>query len=321
MVAIALVLLAGSGSAGADGPAATLSAKGWWWEAQQLPTTIPPPPNVKAGQLNVQGDPSGKAAYSAVRYAIDASHTVSSLTLKVGDNGDQGGDSAVLLACRTGSAWTPAEAGAWKSAPQVTTACINGQKAADGKSWTFAVGALQTGTVLDIAIVPGVDPSTKQSSTFSLTFDAPSNDALVTSAGTPPTISTGPSTFGATGEATAGSSATASGGSGSTFHPPAVSPVATGLPSDKVGETATAPAKQAATQPGLNTALATATPKDRNKTPGFIVLGLAALVGLYAFRQDSLMAANGGSLPGAPAEVAGLGRFAQPRNGQPPALT
>ena len=101
-----------------------------------------------------------------------------------------------------------------------------------------------------------------------------------------------------------------------------MTPVAPALPSDKVGQTPTAPAKQQASQGALDAQLAAAAPaKDRNKTPGYIVLALAAAIGLYAWRQDNLMALNGGSLPGAPEETAGLGRFARARQGQPPALT
>jgi hypothetical protein len=51
------------------------------------------------------------------------------------------------------------------------------------------------------------------------------------------------------------------------------------------------------------------------------VLGIAAAVALYAWRQDNLMALNGGALPGMAEQPVGLGRFAQPRNGTPPALT
>src|SRR5581483_3466723 len=135
------------------------------------------------------------------------------------------------------------------------------------------------------------------------------------------------SDFGAAASTPSGVSAGATSPAGSsatgTFHPPTpVVPVATGLPADKVGETATAPSKQAATAPGLDSALASAAPaKDRNKTAGYLVLALAAALALYAYRQDNLMARNGGAVPGAPEEVAGLGRFAKPRQGQPPALT
>jgi len=179
------------------------------------------------------------------------------------------------------------------------------------------VGPLQTGTVLDIAIVPGVDPTTKSSTPFSIVFDAPDSNALATVGGPPPTIPPVSSqTFGATG-------ATETAGAASTFHPaPSVPSVATGLPSDKIGETATSPTKQAASQPGLNTALA-ASPADkqRDKRIGYVVLALAAAIGMYAWRQDNLMAMNGGTLPGAAEEPGGLGRFARPRQGQPPALT
>ncbi|MEY2450630.1 MAG: hypothetical protein QOD92_204 [Acidimicrobiaceae bacterium] len=314
LISVALLLLSGLDSAGADGPSATLSAKGWWWRAQDssLPAPLPAPPNVKAGQLNVQGNPSDPkgTAYAAVRFALGANQTVKSLTLNVGD--DTAGSSAVLLACQTGSTWTGVENGTWQSAPTVSTSCINGQKATDGKAWTFAVGPLQLASVLDIAIVPGVDPETSAPAAFSLVFDAPTDASLETFAATPPTVST-------ISNSPATSPQSSGAGVSSGVNPPAIAPVATGLPADKVGETATAPSKQAAAPP-INTAVS-APAKDRNKTPGYIVLAFAAAVGLYAWRQDNLMAMNGGSLPGTPAEPGGLGRFSQPRQGQPPALT
>lgn len=325
LVALALLLLgtAGTaGTAGADGPPAQLTAKGWWWQAQadQLPAPLPAPPNVAAGQLLVQGDPTGYSAFAAVRFTVDASHSATALTLAVGDNGDQGGSSAIVLACRTGSAWTAAEAGKWSAAPHVdNTACVNGQRATDGKSWTFAVKPLQVGTTVDVAIVPGVDPTTTKTSTFSLAFNAPGDDALATSEGSPPPVTSPPAdlTSPAGGGASTGAPA-----SGSTFHPPAAAPVATGLPADKIGQTATAPAKQAASQGNLNQAIADSTPaKDRNKTPGYLVLALAGAIGLYAWRQDNLMAMNGGTLPGAAEAPGGLGRFSRTRKGSPPALT
>lgn len=322
LVACAALLLGGSGAAGADGPPAQLTAKGWWWEAQQLPAPLPPPPNVSAGQLYVQGDPTGKSgsAFAAVRYTVDTSHTATSLTLTVGDNGDQGGSTAVVLACRTGSAWTAADAGAWSAAPKVdTAACVNGQRATDGKTWRFAVKTLQVGPTVDVAIVPGVDPTTTTTSAFSLVFNAPAHESLASESGSPPPV-TSPRRDTAPAGSGAGTSAPAIGGGA--FHPPAVAPVATGLPTDKIGQTATAPAKQAASQANLNQAIAASTPaKDRNKTPGYLVLALAAGIGLYAWRQDNLLAVNGGTLPGAPAEPGGLGRFSRPRQGSPPALT
>jgi hypothetical protein len=315
LIAVAMMLMAGSGSAGADGPAATLEAKGWWWKAQDsgLPAPLPAPPNVKPGQLNVQGNPTDPkgTAFAAVRFALGSNQTVKALTMNVAD--DTTGATAVLLACETGSVWTGVENGTWQSAPNVTTNCINGQKAADGKSWTFAVGPLQLGAVLDIAIVPGVDSTTTQPAAFSLVLDTPTNESLETFAGTPPTVST----IG-TNPVTNNGGTSAGAGAAPAVHP-VITPVSTGLPAEKVGETATAPSKQAATPP-INTAVSTPA-KDRNKTPGYIVLAFAAAVGLYAWRQDNLMAMGGGPLAGAPAEPGGLGRFARPRQGQPPALT
>lgn len=321
LAAGATLLLGGAGTAGADGPPAQLTAKGWWWEAQadQLPTALPPPPTVSAGQLLVQGDPSGKSAFAAVRFTVDASQSATALTLAVGDNGDQGGANAVVLACRTGSAWTAAEAGKWSTAPHVdTSACVNGQRSSDGKSWAFAVKPLQVGPTVDVAIVPGVDPTTTAPSTFSLSFNAPADNALATESGSPPPVTAPPPTVGAVGAGTTTGAPASTG----TFHPAPVAPVATGLPADKVGQTATAPAAQAASQGNLNQAIANSTPaKDRNKTPGYLVLALAAAIGLYAWRQDNLIAMNGGNQPGAAEEPGGLGRFSRPRHGSPPALT
>jgi hypothetical protein len=275
---------------------------------------------VSPGQIYVQGDPTGQSAYGAVRFTVDATHTATSLTLAVGDNGDQGGSSAVVLACRTGSAWTAAEAGKWSAAPKVdTAACVNGQRAADGTTWTFAVKTLQVGPTVDVAILPGVDPTTTTTSTFSLAFNAPADESLASEAGSPAPVTSPPSDTTPAGDG-AGAGAPASGGS--TFHTPAIVPIATGLPADKIGETATSPAKQAASQANLNQAIADGTPaKDRNKTPGYLVLALAAAIGVYAWRQDNLIALNGGTAPGAPDEPGGLGRFSRPRHGSPPALT
>jgi hypothetical protein len=324
LVAVALLLIAGGGSADADGPTATLAAKGWWSRAQDssLPAALPAPPNVKPGQLNIQGNPTDPkgTAFAAVRFTVAANNMVTSLAMNVAD--DTAGAGAVLLACQTGSTWSGVDNGTWQSAPKVTTTCINGLKSSDGKSWTFAVGPLQLGTVLDIAIVPGVDPDTKAPATFSLVFDAPTGASLLTTTGSPASVSTIP-TNGVSAPAGAGSGSSVgagtTNGAGSSFHAPPVSPVATGLPADKVGETATAPSKQAGTTP-ITTAIGT-TAKERNKTPGYVVLAFAAAVGLYAWRQDSMLAMNGGALPGAADEPRGLGRFSRPRQGQPPALT
>jgi hypothetical protein len=169
---------------------------------------------------------------------------------------------------------------------------------------------------LDIAIVPGIDPETKLSSTFSLVFDKPASDSLVVAPGTPTsgvTASATPTTaFGSSG---AGTGAAAASTPTIPYQAPAVATATPAVSSDKVQPAAPAPSQ---VPTGTKAA---AEKKDRNKTPGYIVLAFAAAVGLYAFRQDNLMALNGGSLPGAPDAPGGLGRFARPRSGVPPALT
>src|SRR5437588_1100083 len=141
LVTVSLLLFGHAGPAGAAGPTATLKAQGWW---SQLPSAVAAPGTTK-GQLVVQGNPKDKngTTYSAVRYAIGADSTVTGLTLKVGANGDQGGSSAVLLACQTGSAWSPADGGEYSAAPKVTDKCVTGKRADDDASWTFAIGSLQ----------------------------------------------------------------------------------------------------------------------------------------------------------------------------------
>jgi len=175
-----------------------------------------------------------------------------------------------------------------------------------------------------VAIVPGVDPASKQPGTFSLTFDAPDNGSLGTVNGAaPPATSTSPisSSGFSTGSVATGSVGTTS-HAGMTSRP-SLPPTPTGLPTEKVGQTATAPANQAASQPGLTTNLdsTSASSSKPSKTAGYVVLVLAALAALYAYRQDNLMARNGGALPGTEDEEGGLGRFSKPRHGQPPALT
>jgi hypothetical protein len=306
---LALGLFEGALQADADDPAATLTAQGWWWQAQVgLPTPLPPPPTVQPGQLQIESAPSDDrgAAFAAVRYTIAANRTAQSLTLKIAN---ESATPTVLLACRTGSAWSPADAGAWTAAPKVDSrACVNGTKAIDGESWTFAVGTLQLETVLDIAIVPGIDPATPTQTPFSIVFDAPANDSVAAIDVTPPSVPMSSPPV------------------GPTASPPPRSPqqVATALPADKIGETATSPAKQVASQPTANSSPATTSrPSRRDKRLGYLLIALAATSAAYAWRKDRLMpvSASAGAGPASDDQPRGLGRFTSVRLGQPPSLT
>ena len=326
LVAISLLLLASAGSAGADGSATKFVAQGWWWEANpaKLPADPPPPPNVSKDQLWIQGSPAGggaqgQTAFAAIRYAIDKTQVVKTLTLKVGKR-RSGGEVRCYSPCQAGSSWATAQEGKWEVAPIVSNSCVNGTRSADGTSWTFAAATLQTGELLDICLVPGPDPNTKAASSFSLVFDAPNDASLATSTGSaPPPTTPAPTNFGTT--PSGATNPAPSGSTGGSFHPAAtVTPVAPALPSDKVGQTPSAPAKQQASQGALDAQLASAAPaKDRNKTPGYIVLALAAAIGLYAWRQDNLMALNGGSLPGASRGSDRVGTLRTCPPGRPPA--
>jgi hypothetical protein len=262
---------------------------------------------VQAGQLYIQSAPSDNrgAAFAAVRYALAPNRTVQALTLKTATDPVT---PLVLLACRTGSAWSAVDAGAWSAAPKVdTSACVNGQKASDGQSWVFPAGTLQLDTVLDIAIVPGLDPTTKTQTPFAITFAEPTNDAVTTIELTPPSVSPSPPTLSATPGATA---------------QPSSPTVAAGLPADKIGQTATAPVKQAATQPPTDPTPITTAASTRDKRLGYLLMLLATATGLYAWRQDKTTASNPGALTNnTGSEPRGLGRFQRVRNEQPPALT
>ncbi|MEY2567575.1 MAG: hypothetical protein QOE35_2104 [Actinomycetota bacterium] len=301
-LASSLLLVGGTGSADATDLPATLTAAGWWWQAQAgLPAPLPPPPNVQKGQLYVQGASSdGRgAAFSAVRYTLAPGRTVQSLTLRTANDP---GAPVVLVACRTGSAWVPAEAGTWSAAPKVdTAACVNGQKAADGASWLFPVGTLQVDDVLDVAVVPGLDPTTNTQAPFAVSFEAPTNEAVTTIDVAPPTVPS-PPTLSAIPDASPSSFQT-------------LLPVATGLPADKVGQTATAPTREVATRPQLDPTPITPAASTRDKRLGYLLFVLVAAVGLYAWRRDVLMASGDGG------ELRGLGRFTRTRDKQPHGLT
>ena len=182
LAAAALLAFAGTGAAPVR--SADAGGTGWWWRTQTgVGAPLPSPPVVPPGGLMVSGAPDGANAVAALRWSLDADETSPILTLRVAH--DTGGAEAIIGACPAGSAWVPAEAGRWDTAP--TAACdlgsVNGVRAADGGSWTFALGALVVGGVVDVVLVPGKvsgRPARADGSSFQLAFHPPDPSALVT---------------------------------------------------------------------------------------------------------------------------------------------
>jgi hypothetical protein len=341
--AFALALaLAGSGiafsgpSAGADSSAVQVTAQGWWTKLQSksLPAPAPPPPNVKPGQLNVQGSPEGASAVAAFKATLGPNDTNPTLTLTVAS--DAGGDAAILLACRTGSAWTPAENGDFNDSPHVDDkACVNAQRAADGKTYVVPLGTLQFGNQLDVVLTAGVDPQlpAANGSTFQLVFEKIEPNAIATTPGTAPTLTTpkplgppSPAPAASTAGSGSGSGATSSSGSGGggSFRAPATPSGASftptpALPQDKLGQTATSPVRNAATTPQVAVPAAAAVKDTNTRLLGLLVLVAGIGLALWTWRDEAKVKV-------VPAEAAagedgGLGRFVRPRTGPPPALT
>ncbi|TMK21300.1 MAG: hypothetical protein E6G68_03590 [Actinobacteria bacterium] len=156
--------------------AASPSATGYWWRLQKgSGSPLPPPPFVPNGGLWAATDPNGQMAISAMRYRAASGEAIRTVVLDVAQSSGRG---ALLLACPARSAWRPVQAGAWseKPTPACNVAFVNGVVSGDGKTWSFDVrGLARTGT-LDIVILPPADAS----STFSIAFDAPDRNSIVT---------------------------------------------------------------------------------------------------------------------------------------------
>jgi hypothetical protein len=323
--------------------ASTLTQTGWWWRVNDgaLPAPLPAPPTVPAGGLMVAGAADGATAIAALHFDLGDDETAPVLTLSVADNGDQGGDTAILAACVTGSAWQPASGGSWadKPFPACAKGSVNGLRSDDKTSWTFALAPLLSDGILDITLVPGIDPSRPEGangSVFQLAFNAPTAASLATTSGgsggggdfTLPD-------FGAPAFTPTDAGSFDPPAVGGDFSAPPIDPAASftpALPEADQGLTATAPIAQ-----GRNAPL--------QATPASTVVehkGLAALVlmlcggallwsaqlpvpaprRLGTFGDGTRDGAGGGVAvpPSAPTESAGLGRFARTRSGPAPRL-
>jgi len=320
--------------------AASLAKAGWWWRVNDgsLPAVPLAPPTVPEGGLMVAGAPDGATAIAALHFDVDDNETSPVLTLTVAPGGDQGGATALLAACLTGSAWEPASAGGWafKPFPACEEGSVNGIRSDDGATWTFALAPLLSDGIVDVTLVPGVDPSRPDGangSTFQLAFNPPAAASLATTAGSAPSADFPAPDFGAPAGAydVGGYDPTAGG-----FDLPGVptdSGFTAALPPADRGLTATAPVVQGRNAPLRATPAAAVAD---HKTLAILVLVLCGGALLWSAQLPVPEPRRLGTFtgPGAtrtaspterdpssvPAEVGGLGRFARARSGTAPRL-
>lgn len=309
--------------------AGTFAQQGWWWRVQSgLLVSVPPPPEVPENGFSVAGAPDGPSAVAALRFDVPEGTKGATLTLTVAE--DQGGEQAILLACRAGAPWVPAQAGRWEDRPAAD--CEAGAVAGvRGEGiWTLEVGALLAGGGLDVVLLPGTldgAPPGADGSVFSLAFEG--SPALVTSSSPPP--ATTPAVPPPAARPPQGSGSTApgaaqgterSGGSGfGTFvPPPGASPPGAPPEGDEAPPPDTAAAEPAtdlfaplplpASAPLAELSEA-ATSSGGRRLGVLLALLSVGLAGVFARQRETVPEAG---------RVGGLGRFAKPREGPPPPL-
>lgn len=275
----------------ADG--AALTQTGWWWRVNDaaLVATVPAPPTVPEGGFMVAGAPDGATAIASLHYELDEGEGSPVLTLSVADGGDQGGATAILAACLTGSAWQPEHGGTWtnKPFPACDEGSVTGVRAEDGKTWTFALAPLVSDGILDVTLVPGIDdrlPAEANGSTFQLVFAAPSGDSLATAAGGSSPSITIPD-FGAPVIDDSGAVAFDVPSSGGDLALPPVGDAAAftpALPEAEQGLTATAPVAQERNAP---LAAAPVAAVEDNRLLSMVILGLCGAALLWSAKQPT----------------------------------
>jgi hypothetical protein len=317
--------------------AAELTKAGWGWRVND-PTplgTLPPAPPVPEGALMVGGAPDGATAIAALHFELAADEGAPTLTLTVADNGDQGGDRAVLAACLTGSAWQPEQSGSWanKPFPACDQGSVTGVRSSDGKTWTFALAPLLSDGIVDVTLVPGLDPDLPaglNGSSFQLVFAAPTSASLSTTSGAGGAPPIELPDVGATPPADGAFAPPAFGGGALSLPPVAPGGAFTpSLPEADQGLTATAPVVERRNSP-LPAPISSV---EDHKALGIFVLALCGAALLWSAQLPvPALRRLGGFDPGAPepaapgpssattAETAGVGRFARPRTGPAPRL-
>ena len=341
---IVAVLAMAAGSALSWVPSAsavTVDASGWWWRPNTTaaPIDVPPRSDVGPDQLLVEGEPEGAVAVAAVRFKLAEGETSPILTITPTSDSLLSPE-AVVLACRVGSSWVPAQGGKWELKPIPDCGTSVQGIPSDGGKLTFALTPLQSGADLEVVIAPGKNPTAPNDyvpgSAFSLKFAKPTSADLKTStddaggfSGTGGDFaSPDPSSFGADSGSSAGSGSSSSfdSGSSSTFDSGSSSSFGGGggstsfgaspafaQPSTFTAPTAVTPAASAslpASEQAGPTGLApvqaapvanTAAPASKGRTLGILVLLAGAALGFWAYTGS---AAGRGAPVAAPVALA-----------------
>lgn len=329
----ALVLLS-FGHAAPAGAQARINDAGWWWRAQGTPTAgLLAPPTVAPGQLLVQGAPDGPVAIAAVRATLPAGSSGATLTLRVAEGQPPPGPGAVVLACPPRGKWFGTDAGAWESRPEADCEqSAPGMPSDDGTSWSFELGLLRQGDVLDVVLVPGsVEGVDVVGASFSVTFERPTpEDVSVSDTGgidvpEPDLGNAAPPPGGTTDWTNPGGAPDLGLGPAPVdFDAPVPAPAPVPPP-----PTLEAPAddEELGAPPAARRPLPQEQPVSAARTSArglgtvLLLLTMAAMAwGLLGGGRLPRAALLGGQAPTDGPAPGGLGRFTQPRTGSPPAL-
>lgn len=313
-----------SAASGEDGGSVK---SGWWSQAQAAPVTAPLG-QVTGGDLEVGNDPAGPNAVAAVSATAPPDAAGITLTLKLATG--QSAGTAAVEACPTLSSWQPADGGSWDARP--TASCSSGKApgvaTSDGATVTFRLGAelARSPGNYDVVIVPregDTDP-------FLASFTRPDASSVAVTPGT----ASSPADAGA-GAAEPSPSIEPSfdtGGAASPAIDLGASPAIDAAPAPTPPTTATtvAPLKPSASARGTATSLASPPVVrrilDRDRPERLMAVGLLAALGLALWwfggspvrppRLLGSLAADAAPVA-EPVKVAGIGRFARPRDRAP----
>jgi hypothetical protein len=310
------------------------TAYGWWWKGQpDQSVKVPPPPSVPSGGMYVASDISGPSAVAALRFVIDSSVVPEKVKLVTADVKG----SPAFMMCVTAPTWTADLGGPYARAPVAD--CAGGKVAGSvaGSDVTFSVGGLVHGGQLSVIVLPAPDAA-GANPIFQVAFAPPDPNTLTVVAAPPP-----PATSSETGSAPPAVAAPP--GTGST---PAVAslPLSSAIQpptGDAVSQAPDAPAAESlevqSTPSNVAIAARNARPADTSRARALGALLIVLLAAYYARHSQAhertphllggpAARATAAGLPltaetaFGPEEpvVRGIGRFAQPRQGEPPPL-